>query len=51
MKRNPAAERSLSEADWAAIDEVMQHRDDPLFGPLVENEYRNLYDYISRQVE
>ncbi len=38
----PAAERSLSDADWAEIEAQMAERDDPLFGPSSEEHFAAL---------
>lgn len=38
----PAAERSLSDEDWAEIEAQMAERDDPLFGPSSEEHFAAL---------
>ena len=36
----------LEAQDWAEIDETVTHMDDPLFGPVVEQDHRVLYEHI-----
>ena len=36
----------LDDTDWAEITEAFEARTDPIFGPLVEAEYRALYQHI-----
>lgn len=43
------AESLLLEQDWAAIDDAMEHMDDPLFGPVVENDYHRLFKFIMQE--
>ena len=43
------AESLLLEQDWAAIDDAMEHMDDPLFGPVVEDDYHSLYEFIMQE--
>ena len=38
----PAAEKVLSQQDWAEIDARLEHRDDPLFGDAVIDRFRAL---------
>ena len=45
----PRAERALTDADWKAVETGMEARTDPVFGPVVANEFRSLYDYIQRE--
>lgn len=43
------AESLLDETDWAEIDNRMDHMDDPLFGPIVADDYRSLYEFIVQE--
>lgn len=43
------AETLLQEHDWAEIDSAMEHMEDPLFGPVVENDYHILYEHILQE--
>jgi hemerythrin-like domain-containing protein len=45
----PRAERALSEEDWADVASGMEARTDPVFGPVIADEFRSLYDYIERE--
>jgi hemerythrin-like domain-containing protein len=45
----PRAEQALSEEDWEAVASNIQARTDPVFGPIVADEFRSLYDYIQRE--
>jgi hemerythrin-like domain-containing protein len=45
----PRAERALTDADWQDVEAGMEARTDPVFGPVVDNEFRSLYDYIQRE--
>jgi hemerythrin-like domain-containing protein len=45
----PRAERTLTDADWRAVESSMDARTDPVFGPVVAGEFRSLYDYIQRE--
>lgn len=38
----PAALDSLTETDWATIQDVFEHRDDPLFGADATESFKNL---------
>lgn len=42
----PAAESQLLEEDWAAIHDEIEHMDDPLFGRVVAEDYRSLYEFV-----
>ena len=44
----PVAEKLLTDEDWDAIAAKAADRDDPLFGPQVEEMYRHLHDEIER---
>ena len=45
----PRAERALSDEDWKKVASGMQARTDPVFGPVIADEFRSLYDYIQRE--
>ena len=45
------AERFLGDEDWAVIEREIEHMDDPLFGDVVQEDYRNLFDFIMRESE
>ena len=40
------AERLLSDDDWAEIDRALEHRDDPLFGKIIDEDLRALYEFV-----
>jgi len=46
----PAARRLLGDADWRAIDAEIEHVEDPLFGPIVDQAYRQVYAAIEREL-
>ena len=39
----------LPEKDWAEIDTAMELEADPVFGKVVEEEYRGLFDLLTQQ--
>ena len=43
------AERFLRDEDWIVIDQEIEHMDDPLFGEVMHEDYRNLFDFIMRE--
>jgi hemerythrin-like domain-containing protein len=45
----PRAERALSSKDWKDVASGMEARADPVFGPVIADEFRSLYDYIQRE--
>ena len=45
----PRAEQALSDKDWEDIASNIEARTDPVFGPVVANEFRSLYEYIQRE--
>jgi hemerythrin-like domain-containing protein len=47
----PAAGKLLNEEDWRVIDSGVDAMEDPLFGTVVQDEYRALFDYIKHQSE
>ncbi len=44
----PLAERLLEGPDWEAIEARLDEREDPVFGPLVEQQYRRLLEHIEQ---
>jgi hemerythrin-like domain-containing protein len=45
----PRAELTLSDEDWEDVASGMEARADPVFGPVIADEFRSLYDYIRRE--
>lgn len=45
----PRARQVLDAGDWSAVRTGMEMRSDPVFGPVVDEDLRSLYDYIQRQ--
>ena len=45
----PRAEQALCDKDWEDVASNIEARTDPVFGPIVANEFRSLYDYIQRE--
>lgn len=45
----PRAEQSLTDADWRDVASGMEAREDPVFGPVIAEEFRSLYEYIRRE--
>ncbi len=45
----PRAEQALSDKDWEDVATSIEARTDPIFGPIVADEFRSLYDYIQRE--
>ena len=45
----PRAERTLSAEDWEDVASSIEARTDPVFGPIVADEFRSLFDYIQRE--
>ena len=43
--------RLLDDSDWAAIAQAFTAQADPVFGPVVEHEFRALYDHIRSSAE
>ena len=44
----PLALRTLSKADWAAIDRKISGKNDPLFGTLVETRFQSLHQILAK---
>ncbi len=45
----PLAEKMLTKDDWNKISKAMERRADPVFGAVVENQFRELYEFIQQQ--
>ncbi len=45
----PRANKALSDEDWEDVAASIEARTDPVFGPVISNEFRSLYDYIQRE--
>lgn len=47
----PRAESILNEQDWKQISEKIERQRDPVFGEIVDAQYRSIYQFISLQSE
>lgn len=47
----PAAVQCLASRDWHAIDISLEAKQDPLFGPTVQRDYRVLYEYFANRAD
>lgn len=45
----PLAEKTLTEEDWKAVADAMEQQVDPVFGPIVEVQYQELYAFIQQK--
>lgn len=45
----PRAEKTLTAKDWEEVESSFEARTDPVFGPIIADEFRSLYDYIQRE--
>ncbi|MDH3317949.1 MAG: hemerythrin domain-containing protein [Gammaproteobacteria bacterium] len=45
----PLAEKTLKHNDWKEIARAIERRHDPVFGPMVDDQFRALYDFIQQQ--
>jgi hemerythrin-like domain-containing protein len=45
----PLAEKTLKRQDWKDISRAIERRHDPVFGPMVDDQFRALYDFIQQQ--
>lgn len=45
----PLARKTLTHGDWSEIRRAIEHRHDPVFGPMVDDQFRALYDFIQQQ--
>jgi hemerythrin-like domain-containing protein len=47
----PLLEKTLSDDDWASVKAHLDHRDDPLFGNEVAEEYKRLYQALIEETK
>jgi hemerythrin-like domain-containing protein len=47
----PAAIQCLANRDWHAMDMSLEAKQDPLFGPTVQRDYRVLYEYFANRAD
>lgn len=45
----PLAKTVLNEQDWKQISETIEHRRDPVFGEIVDAQFRSIYQFITLQ--
>lgn len=45
----PLAEKTLTQADWNAVADAMEQQADPVFGPIVDMQYQELYAFIQQK--
>lgn len=45
----PRAEAALGEKDWKRISNAIEHRRDPVFGEIVDAQFKSIYQYIQLQ--
>ncbi len=45
----PLARKTLTHGDWSEIRRAIEHRHDPVFGPMVDDQFRALYEFIQQQ--
>ena len=45
------AVKLLDETDWSVIEKAFEAQADPVFGPVVQNEFQTLYDHIRSSAE
>lgn len=45
----PLADEHLAPRDWEEIERTLSAGEDPLFGPVVAEQFRSLYDFILQQ--
>jgi len=45
----PRAERALCDEDWEDVASSIEARADPVFGPVIADDFRSLYEYIQRE--
>jgi hemerythrin-like domain-containing protein len=45
----PRAREVLSVEDWKRLSDEIEHQKDPVFGEIVEAQYRSIYQFISLQ--
>jgi len=47
----PAAIQCLANRDWHTIETSLEAKQDPLFGPTVQRDYRVLYEYFASRAD
>lgn len=47
----PLARKRLTEDDWNEIGRAMVHRQDPVFGPIVDDQFRALSEFIRQHTD
>lgn len=47
----PIVATNLLEEDWVAVNEGIEHMADPLFGEVIADDYRRLYEFITRETQ
>lgn len=45
----PLAEKMLLDEDWSAVEAGIEARTDPVFGPVVAEDFRTLYQHIDQR--
>ncbi len=45
----PRAEQALCDKDWEDVASGIEARTDPVFGPVIADEFRSLYEHIQRE--
>ena len=45
----PLAARTLLDDDWVEISDAIEHMEDPLFGRVLQENYRSLYEFVMRE--
>ena len=45
----PRAEQALSDEDWEDVASSIEARTDPVFGPIIADEFRSLYEHIQNE--
>jgi hemerythrin-like domain-containing protein len=45
----PLAEKTLTKEDWNAVANAMEQKADPVFGPIVDMQYQELYAFIQQK--
>ena len=46
----PGAGRALREVDWAGIVSAFAEHEDPVFGPIVHDEFRDLFERVTGEI-
>ena len=45
----PRAERALRDEDWEDVASSIEARTDPVFGPVIADEFRSLFEHIQKE--